>query len=109
MLRRVGGDMNREKLAYFGHAAAFGFVTKSRQEMRANLGAALVRASPTTDNVDSGDDRVFDICTIVLTKYRRIRKAMQALCVSSLLFGLAMALEVPFGSPGRNHIPRTKR
>ncbi len=50
-----------------------------------------------TDNLDRLADRVFDISTIVLTKYRRIRKAMQALGMSALLFGLAMALEVLFG------------
>jgi hypothetical protein len=97
LLPRFRNDGNREKLAYFGHAAAFGFDTKDRKEIRANLGAALVRASTTTDNLDRLADRVFDISTIVLTKYRRIRKAMQALGVSALFFGLAMALEVLFG------------
>jgi hypothetical protein len=97
LLPRFRNDGNRDKLAYFGHAAAFGFDTKDRQEIRANLGAALVRASTQTDNLDRLADRVFDISTIVLSKYRRIRKAIQSLGVSALLFGVAMALETLFG------------
>lgn len=97
LLPRFRNDGNREKLAYFGHAAAFGFDTKDRQEIRATLGAALVKASTQTDNLDRLADRVFDISTIVLSKYRRIRKAMQALGASALLFGIAMALELLLG------------
>jgi hypothetical protein len=97
LLPRFRNDGNRDKLAYFGHAVAFGFDTKDRQEIRANLGAALVQASTKTDNLDRLADRVFDSSTIVLTRYRRIRKAMQALGVSALLFALAMALELLFG------------
>ena len=36
---------------------------------------------------------MFDISTIVLGKYRRIRKAIQAFGVSAVLLGLAMAVE----------------
>ncbi len=97
LLPRFRNDGNKEKLAYFGHAAAFGFETKDRQEIRASLGAALVQASSQTDNLDRLADRVFDISTIVLSKYRRIRKAIQSLGLSALLFGVAMALEVLFG------------
>lgn len=94
LLPRFRNDGNREKLAYFGHAAQFGFDTHDRQVIRANLGAALVRAATETDNLDRLADRVFDISTIVLAKYRRIRKAIQAFGTSALLFGVAMAIEV---------------
>lgn len=97
LLPRFRNDGNRDKLAYFGHAAAFGFDSKDRQEIRANLGAALVQASTKTGNLDRLADRVFDISTIVLTKYRRIRRAMLALGASALLFGVAMVLEFLFG------------
>ena len=97
LLPRFRNDGNRDKLAYFGHAAQFGFDTQDRQIIRANLGAALVKAATQTDNLDRLSDRVFDISTIVLAKYRRIRKAIQALGVSALLFGLAMALEALLG------------
>lgn len=93
LLPRFRNDGNREKLAYFGHAAQFGFDTDDRQVIRANLGAALVRAATQTDNLDRLADRVFDISTIVLAKYRRIRKAIQAFGVSAVLFGAAMAIE----------------
>lgn len=93
LLPRFRNDGNREKLAYFGHAAAFGFDTSDRKVIRANLGAALVRAATETDNLDRLSDRVFDISTIVLAKYRRIRKAIQAFGISALLLGAAMAVE----------------
>jgi hypothetical protein len=93
LLPRFRNDGNRDKLAYFGHAAAFGFDTSDRQVIRANLGAALVQAATQTDNLDRLADRVFDISTIVLAKYRRIRKAIQAFGVSAVLLGLAMAVE----------------
>jgi hypothetical protein len=97
LLPRFRNDGNRDKLAYFGHAAAFGFDTNDRQVIRANLGTALVHAATQTDNLDRLADRVFDISTIVLAKYRRIRKAIQSLGMSALLFGLAMLLEVLLG------------
>ena len=93
LLPRLRNDGNREKLAYFGHAAAFGFDTSDRAVIRANLGAALVRAATETEDLDRLADRVFDISTIVLGKYRRIRKAIQAFGVSAVLLGLAMAVE----------------
>jgi hypothetical protein len=93
LLPRLRNDGNREKLAYFGHAAAFGFETSDRAVIRANLGAALVRAATETEDLDRLADRVFDISTIVLGKYRRIRKAIQAFGVSAVLLGLAMAVE----------------
>jgi len=93
LLPRFRNDGNREKLAYFGHAAQFGFETKDRTVIRAELGAALLRAATQTDNLDRLSDRVFDISTIVLGKYRRIRKAIQAFGASALLLGLAVALE----------------
>jgi hypothetical protein len=93
LLPRFRNDGNREKLAYFGHAAQFGFDTSDRAAIRANLGAALVRAATQTDNLDRLSDRVFDISTIVLSKYRRIRKAIQSFGISAVLFGVAMALE----------------
>ena len=94
LLPRFRNDGNKEKLAYFGHAAQFGFETNDRKVIRATLGAALVQAATQTDNLDRLSDRVFDISTIVLSKYRRIRKAIQSLGISALLFGAAMALEV---------------
>jgi hypothetical protein len=97
LLPRFHNDGNKEKLAYFGHAAAFGFDTRDRKVIRATLGAALVQAATETDNLDRLADRVFDISTIVLAKYRRIRKAIQALGMSALLFGVAMLLEVLLG------------
>jgi hypothetical protein len=97
LLPRFRNDGNREKLAYFGHAAQFGFDTNDRQVIRANLGAALLHAATQTDNLDRLADRVFDISTIVLSKYRRIRKAIQSLGMSAVLFGAAMALEVVLG------------
>ena len=93
LLPRFRNDGNREKLAYFGHAAQFGFDTNDRQVIRANLGAALVRAATQTDDLDRLADRVFDISTIVLAKYRRIRKAIQAFGVSALLLGVSMLIE----------------
>jgi hypothetical protein len=93
LLPRFRNDGNREKLAYFGHAAQFGFDTSDRAVIRANLGAALVRAATQTDNLDRLADRVFDISTIVLSKYRRIRKAIQSFGVSAVLFGVAMGIE----------------
>lgn len=93
LLPRFRNDGNREKLAYFGHAAQFGADTNDRQVIRANLGAALVRAATQTDNLDRLADRVFDISTIVLAKYRRIRKAIQAFGASAVLFGVAMVIE----------------
>ncbi len=93
LLPRFRNDGNREKLAYFGHAAAFGFDTSDRTVIRANLGAALVRAATQTDNIDRLADRVFDISTIVLAKYRRIRKAIQAFGISAVLLALSMGIE----------------
>jgi hypothetical protein len=93
LLPRFRNDGNREKLAYFGHAAAFGFDTSDRSVIRANLGAALVRAATQTENLDRLADRVFDMSTIVLGKYRRIRKAIQAFGASAVLLGMAMAVE----------------
>jgi hypothetical protein len=93
LLPRFHNDGNKEKLAYFGHAAQFGFETKDRTVIRAELGAALLRAATQTDNLDRLSDRVFDISTIVLGKYRRIRKAIQAFGFSALFLGLALALE----------------
>jgi hypothetical protein len=93
LLPRFRNDGNREKLAYFGHAAAFGFDTSDRTVIRANLGAALVRAATETDNLDRLADRVFDISTIVLAKYRRIRKAIQAFGMSAALLALALGIE----------------
>lgn len=97
LLPRFRNDGNKEKLAYFGHAAQFGFDTNDRKVIRATLGAALVHAATQTDNLDRLSDRVFDISTIVLSKYRRIRKAIQALGLSALFFGVAMALEAVLG------------
>jgi hypothetical protein len=97
LLPRFHNDGNKEKLAYFGHAAAFGFETRDRKEIRATLGAALVQAATETDHLDRLADRVFDISTIVLAKYRRIRKAIQALGMSALLFAVAMLLEALLG------------
>ncbi len=94
LLPRFHNDGARDKLAYFGHAAQFGFDTKDRSVIRANLGAALVNVATHADNLDRLADRVFDISTIVLNKYRRIRRAIQAFGWSAVLFGLAMALEV---------------
>lgn len=94
LLPRFHNDGARDKLAYFGHAAQFGFDTKDRKVIRANLGAALVHAATQANDLDRLADRVFDISTIVLAKYRRIRKAIQALGFSALFFGLAMLLEV---------------
>lgn len=93
LLPRFHNDGARDKLAYFGHAAQFGFDTKDRQVIRANLGAALVRAATHTDDLDRLADRVFDISNIVLAKYRRIRRAIQSLGLSALLFGVALAIE----------------
>ncbi|HEX3622497.1 MAG TPA: Pycsar system effector family protein [Acidimicrobiales bacterium] len=93
LLPRFRNDGNRDKLAYFGHAAQFGFDTSDRSVIRANLGAALVHAATQTDNLDRLSDRVFDISTIVLSKYRRIRRAIQSFGVSALLFGVAMGIE----------------
>lgn len=93
LLPRFHNDGARDKLAYFGHAAQFGFDTKDRQVIRANLGAALVRAATHTDDLDRLADRVFDISNIVLAKYRRIRRAIQSLGLSALLFGVALAVE----------------
>ncbi len=93
LLPRLRNDGNREKLAYFGHAAAFGFETSDRAVIRANLGAALVCAATQPDSLDRLADRVFDISTIVLGKYRRIRKAIQAFGVSAVLLGMALAVE----------------
>lgn len=93
LLPRFRNDGNRDKLAYFGHAAQFGFDTSDRKVIRANLGAALVNAATQTDNLDRLADRVFDISTIVLSKYRRIRKAIQSFGISAVLFGVAMGIE----------------
>lgn len=93
LLPRFRNDGNKEKLAYFGHAAAFGFETHDRTVIRANLGAALLQAATQTDNLDRLADRVFDISTIVLAKYRRIRKAIQSFGISALLLGLAVGIE----------------
>jgi hypothetical protein len=93
LLPRFRNDGNREKLAYFGHAAAFGFDTSDRSVIRANLGAALVKAATQTENLDRLADRVFDMSTIVLGKYRRIRKAIQAFGASAVLLGMAMTVE----------------
>ena len=93
LLPRLRNDGNREKLAYFGHAAAFGLDTSDRAVIRANLGAALVRAATQTGDLDRLADRVFDISTIVLDKYRRIRRAIQAFGVSAVLLGLAVTVE----------------
>jgi len=93
LLPRFRNDGNREKLAYFGHAAQFGFDTTDRSVIRANLGAALLNAATKTHDLDRLADRVFDISTIVLGKYRRIRKAIQSFGVSAVLLGLALAVE----------------
>jgi hypothetical protein len=93
LLPRFRNDGNKEKLAYFGHAAQFGFETTDRAVIRAELGAALLQAATQTDNLDRLADRVFDISTIVLGKYRRIRKAIQSFGISAVLLGVALALE----------------
>ncbi|MGH9263950.1 MAG: Pycsar system effector family protein [Acidimicrobiales bacterium] len=96
LLPRFHNDGARDKLTYFGHAAQFGFDTKDRQVIRANLGAALVQAAE-NDPLDRLADRVFDISTIVLAKYRRIRKAIQGLGVCAVLVILALAIEAAIG------------
>jgi hypothetical protein len=65
----------------------------SRLVWRAELGAALVAAAGRSDDIDRLADRLYDISSIVLRKYKRIRKAIQALGLSVVLVGVAMALE----------------
>src|SRR5829696_2669670 len=54
-------------------------------------------AATQTDNLDRLANRVFDISTIVLSKYRRIRKAIQSLGMSALLFAISIELEAMLG------------
>ncbi len=57
------------------------------------MGAALIAAADRPDDIDRLSDRLFDISSIVLRKYRRIRKAIQALGISVVLVAAAMGLE----------------
>ncbi|HEX7277459.1 MAG TPA: Pycsar system effector family protein [Acidimicrobiales bacterium] len=81
------GDRNR--LAFFAHAAAFGEGPTggddvAREQVRRELGRALV-AVATVSSLDRLTDRVFDISTIVLAKYRRVRWAMLSLALGAVL------------------------
>ena len=93
LIPKLINDAEKHRLTYFGHAALYGGKGTSRQVMRAELGAALVAAAGRSDDIDRLADRLYDISSIVLRKYKRIRKAIQALGLSVLLVGLAMALE----------------
>lgn len=81
------GDRNR--LAFFAHAAAFGEGPTgeddvARDQVRRELGKALV-AVATVSSLDRLTDRDFDISTIVLAKYRRVRWAMLSLALGAVL------------------------
>ncbi|MDQ1355843.1 MAG: hypothetical protein QOJ52_15 [Acidimicrobiaceae bacterium] len=93
LMPKLGGDAEKHRLNYFGHAAMYGGKNKDRESIRAELGAALVAVASRPDDLDRLADRLFDISSIVLRKYRRIRKAIQALGLSAVLVGLAIALE----------------
>jgi hypothetical protein len=93
LIPKLINDAEKHRLTYFGHAALYGGKGTSRQVMRAELGAALVAAAGRSDDIDRLADRLYDISSIVLRKYKRIRKAIQALGLSVVLVGVAMALE----------------
>jgi hypothetical protein len=93
LMPKLVNDSGKHTLGYFGHAAQFGGKGKPRSEIRAELGAALVAAASQPENIDRLADRLFDISSIVLRKYRRIRKAIQALGLSAVLVAAAMGLE----------------
>jgi hypothetical protein len=93
LIPKLINDAEKHRLTYFGHAALYGGKGTSRQVMRTELGAALVAAAGRSDDIDRLADRLYDISSIVLKKYKRIRKAIQALGLSVVLIGLAMALE----------------
>ncbi|MEA2685894.1 MAG: hypothetical protein QOE93_1089 [Actinomycetota bacterium] len=88
------GDRNR--LAFFAHAAAFGEGPTgeddvAREQVRRELGKALV-AVATDNSLDRLSDRVFDISTIVLAKYRRVRLAMLSLALGAVLLASSVGL-----------------
>lgn len=88
------GDRNR--LAFFAHAAAFGEGPTgdddvARDQVRRDLGKALV-AVATVSSLDRLTDRVFDISTIVLAKYRRVRWAMLSLAMGAVLLASSVGL-----------------
>jgi hypothetical protein len=88
------GDRNR--LAFFAHAAAFGEGPTgeddvAREQVRRELGKALV-AVATVSSLDRLTDRVFDISTIVLAKYRRVRWAMLSLALGAVLLASSSGL-----------------
>ena len=88
------GDRNR--LAFFAHAAAFGEGPTgeddvAREQVRRELGKALV-AVATVSSLDRLTDRVFDISTIVLAKYRRVRWAMLSLALGAVLLATSSGL-----------------
>ena len=93
LMPKMVNDTEKHRLGYFGHAAAYGGKGKARQEIRAELGAALVATATRLNDLDRLADRLFDISSIVLRKYRRIRKAIQALGVSTVLVAVAFSLE----------------
>lgn len=93
LMPKLVNDVGKHTLGYFGHAAQFGGKGKPRAEIRAELGAALIAAANRPDDIDRLADRLFDISSIVLRKYRRIRRAIQAMGVSAVLVGVAMGLE----------------
>jgi hypothetical protein len=93
LIPKLINDAEKHRLTYFGHAALYGGKGTSRQVMRAELGAALVAAAGRSNDIDRLADRLYDISSIVLRKYKRIRKAIQALGLSVVLVGVAMALE----------------
>ena len=92
LMPKMVNTTEKHRLGYFGHAAAYGGKGKARQDIRAELGAALVAAATRPNDIDRLADRVYDISTIVLRKYQRIRKAIQALGLSAVLVGLGLAM-----------------
>jgi hypothetical protein len=93
LMPKMVNDTEKHRLRYFGHAAQYGQKGKDREAIRAELGEALVAAATQPNDLDRLAGRLFDISSIVLRKYLRIRHAIQALGLSVVLVGLAILLE----------------